>query len=315
MNVPIAKPAHLVRLCDEADISAGLDALDEALNALMPGLEFRHTLTRGKWHRFGGVVDDQYRPISDNIVHWAETESKGDVESLITRYMGKGYFATRLAGKTHYFTASTGDKAEDFIQLEIEELQEVLDRPLIDRDWFPDSLEEFLDPLDYPRLVPESIGRPFFHFRRVTDIKDLMDNSIYTDQSRFDLRRFFQDWNQSSAYDAEPFCHHWVLALQEYLDSDGERRMKARPVSSSSDDLPEFPPGDSLQGSALANAIHGYDRQLSYPFAWFFIMVSTRSTNYELAKAVLYDQVGDYDYLPARDLKVLRAWEERPYSV
>lgn len=315
MNVALAKPEHLVRLCDEADIAEGLNALDEALNTLMPGLEFRHTMTRGNWHRLGGVIDAGYQPISDNIVHWAETESNGDVESLMAKYMDQGYFATRLAGKTHYFTAAIGEKAKDFIQLEIEELQEVLDRPLVDRDWFPDSLEEFLDPLDYPRLEPEPIGAAYFRYRRVTNIKELMDSAANTGQAPFALHRFFQDWHKSSAYDAEPFCHHWVLALQEYLDSDGQRRMNARPISSSSDQLPELPPGETLHGTELANAIHGYDRAMGYPFAWYFIMLSTRSANYELAKAVLRDQVGAYDYLPARDLKVLRSWAERPYSV
>ena len=31
--------------------------------------------------------------------------------------------------------------------------------------------------------------------------------------------------------------------------------------------------------------------------------------------AVLRDQMGAFDYLPARDLKVLRQWEVRPYGV
>lgn len=314
MNIATAKPAHLTRLCEEIEVREGISALDEGIKDLMPGLEFRHTLTRGHWHRLGGVVDAQYQPVSDNIVHWAEIESNGDVEALVMRYMDKGYFATRLAGKTHYFTATTGDRAEDFIQLEVEELQEVLDRPLIDRDWFPESLEEFLDPLDYPRLEPEPIGAPYFRYRRITDISKMMDE-MPSGHASLNLQRFFHDWYHSSAYDAEPFCHHWVLALQEYRDREGEWRMKARPVSSSVNELPDLPPGDTLHGSELAKAIHVYDRRLGYSFAWFFIMVSTRSENYELAKAVLRDQAGVYDYLPARDLKVLRGWEERPYSV
>jgi hypothetical protein len=76
-----------------------------------------------------------------------------------------------------------------------------------------------------------------------------------------------------------------------------------------------LPSGEILRGAELANAIHGYDRQLGYLFAWFFIMLSRKAANYSLAEAVLGDQVGAYDYLPARDLKVLRQWEERPYAV
>jgi len=44
-------------------------------------------------------------------------------------------------------------------------------------------------------------------------------------------------------------------------------------------------------------------------------MLSSHSENYTLAEAVLRDQMGAYDYLPAKDLKVLRQWEERPYGV
>lgn len=103
--------------------------------------------------------------------------------------------------------------------------------------------------------------------------------------------------------------------MREYMDSDGECRRIARPVCTYLDRLPDLPPGALLHGSKLANAIHDYDRHLGCPFAWYFIMLSSKSANYSLAGAVLQDQMGAYDYLPARDLKVLRQWEERPYGV
>jgi hypothetical protein len=314
MDDMVAKPDLLAQLCSRLDASLGLDHLQSQIRCLMPDLGFAWVLTRGHWHRLGGVVDADYRPVDDNIVRWAERESGADVDRLIVRYADEGYFATRLAGKTHFFTVPCGPKAEDFIQLEIEELQEVLDRPLLARDWYPESLEELLDPLDYPRLEPEPIGKPYYQFRRLTPIADLLGESPRT-RALADLRRFFEDWDRSSACEGDHFCRHWILAQREYMNSDGECRRVARPVSTLNGDLPELPPGESLHGSKLANAIHGYDRHLGYPFAWFFIMLSSRSANYGLAEAVLRDQMGAYDYLPARDLKVLRGWEERPYAV
>ena len=68
-------------------------------------------------------------------------------------------------------------------------------------------------------------------------------------------------------------------------------------------------------GSELANRIHGYDRSVGYPFAWYFNMLGNKAENYTVADAVLKDLMGAYDYLPARDLKVLRQWEERPYGI
>jgi hypothetical protein len=314
MDDLVSLPERLAQLCSRTAAGPGLDNLQSQMQCLMPDLSFDWVLTRGHWHRLGGVVDARYRPVSDNIVRWAERESAGDVDQLIARYEGKGYFATHLAGKTHFFTATCGPRAEDFLQLEIEELQQVLDRPLIAKDWFPESLEEFLDPLDYPRLEPEPIGKPYYQFRRLTPIADLLSESP-RNRALADLKRFFEDWDRSSACEGEHFSRHWILAQREFMDSDGECRRVARPVSTFADELPELPPGESLHGSKLANAIHGYDRHLGYPFAWYFIMLSSKSANYGLAEAVLRDQLGAYDYLPARDLKVLRQWEERPYGV
>lgn len=194
-------------------------------------------------------------------------------------------------------------------------MQEVLERPLVERDWYPDSLEEFLEPLDYPKLEPEPVGRPYYQFRRITPISKLLHESPRVKQSLYNLRRFFQDWDHSSAGEGEPFCLDWVLALREYIDTDGECRRNARPVCAYPEQLPDLPPGEALQGVKLANAVHEYDRHLGCRFAWYFIMVSSKAANYSLAEAVLRDQIGAYGYLPARDLKVLRQWEERPYGV
>lgn len=309
------KPEQLAQLCGSVDATAGLDVLTEQLRRAMPGTDIARVLTRGGWHRLGGVVDAGYHPVSGNIAQWAEHESGGDVDALVSRYLDKGFFATRLAGKTHFFTFPVGDGAEDFVQLEIEELQEVLDRPLLDRDWIPDSLEDFLDPLDYPRLEPEPVSKPCYLFRRITPIAEHLGDASATNREIANLRRFSRDWSQSSAAEGAHFCRHWVLALRKYMDSDGECRFTARPVSTFSGELPVLPPGSSLQGAALANAIHAYDRSLGYPFAWYFIMLSRKAANYTLAEAVLRDQMGAYDYLPARDLRVLRLWEARPYGV
>ena len=315
MEALMHQPEQLARLCEDANNGAGLGALEPGLQALIPGSEVKRVLTRGNWYRLGGVVNAGYERVTDNIAHWAERESGGDVDELIYRYMDKGYFATRYAGKTHYFTIPGGDAAGDFTQLEIEELQEVLDRPLIDRDWFPDSLEEFLDPLDYPRLEPEAIGRPRFVFRRITPVASLLDDVQRMNRTSGKLERLFQDWDESSATEGEHFCRHWVLALRQYMDSDGVCRFTARPVSTFAGELPALPAGESLQGVELARAIHDYDRRIGYPFAWYFTMLCRKADNYTLAEAVLRDLMGAYDYLPARDLRVLRRWVERPCGV
>ncbi|MEJ2621076.1 MAG: hypothetical protein P8163_12655 [Candidatus Thiodiazotropha sp.] len=315
MNAPISNPEIIASLCRSFEFSEGLQCLTEEINRLMPELVFRHVVTRGHWYRLGGVVDADYKPISQNIAQWAEERSAGDVDKLVNEYIDSGYFATRLAGKTHYFTAACGDGPEQFIQLEIEELQEVLDRPLFARDWFPENLEEFLDPLDYHRLEAEPISTAYFQFRRIIPIEKLLKESSGKNRSIQYLIRFFNDWRTSSAGLNSQFCNHWILALREYQDSDGEYQLSAKPYSTFTGEIKVTSLSRRSHGSELANAIHGYDRQVGYPFAWFFNLLSSKSDNYKLAEAVLKDQMGAFDYLPPKDLKVLRAWEANPYAV
>lgn len=311
----LASPEALTRLCDDIRPPQGIDALVAGVNRLMPGLDFRVVISRSGWHRLGGVVDADYRRVSGNIVQWAEAECAGDVDELTTRYSEAGYFATRISGKTHFLTAPMGEAPEDFIQLEIEELQEQLDRPLVDPDWFPDSIEEFLEPVDYPRLEAEPIGPSYYQFRRITQVAGLLPRGRGVSRDIQNLKRFFRDWANSSAGERNTFSRHWVLALREYVDREGIPQLTAKPVAAFAGELPQLPGGTSLRGSGLAKAIHAYDRRLGYPFAWYFMMLSRSAKNATLAEAVLADQMGAYDYLPSRDLKVLREWEQRSYGV
>jgi hypothetical protein len=315
MTNPLANADDLSRICHETEVIEDHKNLLQLFTSLFPELEFSFVLTRGNWHRLGGIVDMEYQRISDNIATWAENECSGDVDQIISEHLASGYFATRLSGKTHFFTAPCGDNIEDFIQLEVEELIEVIDHPLVDKDWFPDSLEEFIDPLDYPRLEPETVGKAYYKFRRISSIAELFTGKRLYPEKPKNLQRFFHDWQQSSAMENKPFCHYWVLALREYKDCDGDIRLTVKPVSTYADKLPDLPPSEQLHGTELSQAIHNYDRQLGYPFAWYFIMLSSKASNYSLAEAVLRDQMGAYDYLPAKDLNVLRQWEEKPYGV
>ncbi len=270
-------------------------------------------LTRSGWHRLGGVVDGAYRRVAESIAQWVEQESGGEVERLLSRYAGAGYFATRLRGQTHYLVFPKGSSAADFVQLEVEELQEVLDRYLIDPDWLPDSLEEFIDPLDYPRVEPEPIGQPRFLFRRMTDMKALLADQRDAPSDRARLCRFLADWEQSSAGAAAPFCRHWIVALRETPDRDGGTRLSVRPVPTARV-LPSLAPYDGVRGPELANRIHGFDHQAGYPFAWYFHMLSGRLVPFELGEAVASDLAGEFDYLAPRDSERLLEWRLQPYA-
>jgi hypothetical protein len=233
------------------------------------------------------------------------------MEDLLFKLSTVQYFATRLNGQTHYLVAHTGPAAADSIQIEVEEVQEVLERCITDSDWFPDSIEEFVDPLDYPRLEPEPVGPPRLLFRRLVQIGDLLASQDVSRQ----VRRFLEDWDRSSAGEAACFSDHWVLSLREYRDRDGEGRLTAKPVPTFAGIIPAVPSDLAVRGAELANLIHGLDRQIGYPFAWFFHMLTDKHISHHLPEAVHADLMGAYAYLAARDLKVLRDWYEQPYGV
>jgi hypothetical protein len=315
MNKYIENNQQLFELCNKTSTGQGIDAILKGLVPLFPELQFEHVLTRGGWYRLGGVVDANYNRITDNLAVWAEQESDGDPEQLLLKYIDASYFATRLSGQTHFFTVATGDEPEQFIQLEIEEIQEVMDRPLIEKDWFPDSMQDFLDPIDYTRLEPEPVGSSRYVFRRITNMDQLIHQTAQESRHLNNIRRFLDDWQFSSASDSTRFCQHWVFALREFADRDGYKQVNAKPVPTSSKGSAELLEIEGKSGADLATAIRRYDNAIGYPFSWFFMMLSSQSDNFVLADAVLRDQSREYDYIPLKDLKVLTDWEANPYSV
>lgn len=306
---------QLVALCNKIAADAGPEPLEHGLRDLFGTDEIACVLDRGGWHRLGGVVDGDLNRITTNLSDWVAQQAGEEPLDLVAEFAESDYLVTRMAGRTYYFTLSTGQEPGQFLQVEIEALQEVVDRPLVMDDWVPDTIAEFIDPVDYPRLDPRPVGSPRYLFRRMAWVPGLLAQMDVSSRSARNLKRFFADWQHSSAGEAERFCRHWVLLIREYQDSDRMTRTDARPLATFKGDAAELPVAESLRGSELAHAIHTYDRKIGYPFAWFFHLLCRKGGNVQLAEAVLKDQVGAYDYLPARDLKVLRAWEERPYSV
>jgi hypothetical protein len=165
MNPQVQDITAVARACAASDPTRGADGLLTGLGRLWPDLSFKPILTRGGWCRAGSVVDIDKQRVAESMRLCAESQaSPGDSQPLLDACLQHQLFATRLVGRTHYLTAQTGRAAADFVQLEVEELQEVLERYLSDPDWLPDGLEEFIDPLDYPQYRPVTSngcrGRP-----------------------------------------------------------------------------------------------------------------------------------------------------------
>lgn len=301
-------------MCVRVPVAAGPAALARELAVIAPQLAFREVLSRGSWYRLGGVVDGTSHHVADDLERWAAKElaARGDdFQALAEDYADKNLRATRLNGKTHYWIAATGEGAADFLQLEIEELQEAVCHPLFAGE-APTSLEEIVDPPESCAQSP--IGAPFYALRRLTDVGDFLGRMRAQKAEPQAVHRFVEDWGQSSAGNATDFANHWVLAVREQLDRYRQAQLAAVPVAAVNGAPPQFHTAFGAQGLALHKSLQAFDRQAGYPMAWFFHMLTTKTVPHAVAGAVIDDVAAGFGYLPERDVMVVKRWLYRPYG-
>ena len=111
---------HITRSCCLDPAPSDIKDLVSRVRESIPEFALACVMSRGGWHRLGGVVDGDHRRIAQHIRTWSEEQSDGDVELLLDKCSELHGFVTRLEGLTHYLTAPTGEGAGDFIQVEIE---------------------------------------------------------------------------------------------------------------------------------------------------------------------------------------------------
>lgn len=308
----------VAEMCVRVPVAAGAAGLAKALARLAPQLFFRDVLTRGGWYRLGGIIDGQGLRVADDLVRWLEGEQArrgDDLHALVDDYGESGLRATRLIGKTHYLVASTGALAADFVQVEIEELQEVVSHELFAGE-APSSLEELAAPpaTGGGKLPLVQLGAPFYALRRVTLIAAFLERMTEQKPEVQNVQRFFDAWQSSSAGASTSFCNHWVLGVRESLDRFRQSILQATPVAAVNGLPARFDSVYGARGLALYAALQRFDRAMGYPLAWFFHMVTTKAVPYAVANAVVDDVQAGFSYLPERDVKVIKDWLHRPYG-
>jgi hypothetical protein len=303
--------------CVRIPVAAGPAALAREMSLIAPELAFREVLARGGWYRLGGVVDASGCHISGDIEQWAATElgkHDEDFQALADAYADSKLRATRLTGKTHYWIAATGNGAGDFMQVEIEELQEMVCQPLFAGDDVPTSIEDLVDAREACAGKPTPLGIPFYALRRVTDIGEFLARMRAQKPEPQPVHRFIDAWEKSSAGNAAQFSNHWVLAVREHLDRYRQAILSATPVSAIVGSSPKFEGGFGARGLALAGVLQRFDRQAGYPMAWFFHMLTSKAVPHAVAAVVVEDMQSGFAYLPERDVKVIKDWLFRPYG-
>lgn len=320
MRMPMLElsSTRLADLCEQAIPRPDHHAL---INDLHQGTDFKGfhwVLSRGGWYRLGGLITPQGARVADDITAWAQEvieECGGEIQALIERYANAGYWATRWIGKTHFFVVATGNRARDFLQLEIEEIQEVQGPPLIDRSAPPEDFEELVDPVGSHSVDVRPLSAPRYIFRRITEVSAFLDELAKKHPRQSAVLRFLREWDESSASLAAHFCDHWVLNLRQERGPYNDRLLSATPVSTFATVIPRLHVPALARGSDLARLAQQFDHQLGYPFAWYFCMVRSRHVPKSLGDTIYQDLRAGYDYLPDRDHRVLASWIRHPYGL
>jgi hypothetical protein len=303
--------------CVQIPVSQGPATLARDLARIAPDLTFRQVLSRGGWYRLGGVVDAAGVVVAEDLERWAEAELAAhgeDMQALADDYVERGLRATRLTGKTHYWVASTGGGTADYLQVEIEELQEVVCHALFAQDTLPGSIEELVDPRDACAARQTPLGIAFYALRRVLPVGDFLAAMRAQKPDPQPIHRFVGAWERCSAGHAAQFSHHWVVAVREHLDRYRQHILNATPVAAVNGASPRFDAAAGVRDLALHELLVRFDRQVGYPMAWFFHMLTTKAVPHAVAATVVEDMESGFGYLPERDVQVLKDWLHRPYG-
>jgi hypothetical protein len=305
----------VVETCTKVPVSNGPGALVKTLSLALPDWKFRHAISRGGWYRLGGILDEKGQRVADSLESWVENainERDGDFGRLIDDFADQTLYATRLVGQTHYLVASAGEDTDDFLQLEIEDLQEMRVHRLFAND--PGTLEELVDPRGgADPLAP--VGLPFYTFRRIQHIGAFLKRMLAQKPEPAPIHRMLDDWTKSSSSNTSAYYNHWVIATREHLDRYHQPVFRAQPIATLAGAAPEFSCAADTAGLKLNEALTHFDREAGYPMAWYFHMLTTKAVPHWVAQSVVEDALAGFAYLPQRDVDVVRGWLHRPYSV
>jgi len=305
----------VVETCTKVAVSSGPGAFAKALGQALPDWKFHQALSRGGWYRLGGIVDGKGERVSDSLESWIEAaldERDGDIGKLIDDFAGQTLYATRLVGQTHYLVAPSGDGSDDFLQLEVEDLQEMRVHRLFAND--PATLEELVDPRGGAD-TPQPVGLPFYTFRRLQHIGAFLKRMLAQKPEPAAVHRMIEDWTKSSAGNTSAYYNHWVIATREHLDRYHQSVFRAQPIATLAGEAPEFDAAKGTSGLELYAALGHFDREAGYPMAWYFHMLTSKAVPHWVAQTVVEDALAGFAYLPQRDVNVVRNWLHRPYAL
>ena len=309
---------HLIDIIETTPPRPHHGALLAAMGQVLPSVAFRHVHSLGGWHRVGGVLGADGNSLGRDLEAWVDAELArcgDDFAQFVDRYADAGLLVTRHTGRTHYFTAPYGPAAEDFWQLEVEELQEVLDRKLIDPEQPADDRQELVEPIHRAKVDAHPVGSPRYHFVRLVDIRQVLARQGAPVDGVSPLARFMSEWSESRAADRGHFCEHWLITGLDHYDPSATKPFTAIPMSVHSHALKPFQWDLNKTGVDLGNQVRDFDRAASYPCAWYFHCVASDLVPATLTVAIKNDMDSGFDYLAEKDICLLKTLMANPYRI
>lgn len=266
------------------------------------------------WHCGGALIDGEGQRIADDFESWALEQCGGDLTSLYAHFAGADYHVTGIRGRTFYITAPTGLEPLDFLQVEVDEVREVVERRLFEDDIVPDLVADLMEPSEYAR----PLSPPRYRLRKVMSFADKAEQLVGEHKGDPRFRRFLDEWMVSSAGRSSRFCDHWVLSIMPYQAADGEHLLEARPIPTAKVVLPDLA---RLRTGAVeyhpTRSVMALDVQAGYPMAWYFLQVTEHYAPYRCIQDVREDFIEPppgVARLAPHDMSILDNWVEVPYT-
>ncbi|MBZ0216916.1 MAG: hypothetical protein K8F25_10215 [Fimbriimonadaceae bacterium] len=277
---------------------------------------FRHVFTETGWYRVGGIVTSEGQRLADKLEDWIDANYDGDMIDFVARYGDAGYRVTRLDGKTHYLAASDGSGILDFVQVEIEEIQEVLDHNLIDQDKIPDTVEGIIDPMEPHELPREFVSPPHYICKKITRFSEFAEKLTSEFSGDPDFRRFLDEWERSSAGKAIPFWDCWSVKVLPILRGVGEHKYKVKLFSPFADQIHTFDMSGRGGGGHILSMLDAVDKMSGFPMAWYFLLITKKYMSHGLVTSIRQElgwKKQHYISFSENDREIFENWIENPY--
>ncbi|WP_417582276.1 hypothetical protein [Nitrincola sp.] len=289
-------------------------ALLTYLNTCWPEASFKHRFSRSGWFRSGGIRHQDGTLLSQNIEEWLERslQQSGDFEQLLIDIESLQPLVTRFNGVTHFFTASYGHAPEACWQLEVEELQEVMDRQLLNSTAAaPLDLADLTDPLHPARLDGQPLGFPVYRVSCLTNLHLALETAVNTPS----LQRFFSEWKEGPGSGLTDFHRHWFFQRHQSQNPYGVQELRLQPQAIKASTLKTLPWELSANATDMAAQLRSFDKAAGFFGAWYFAMVAGNLVPKELAQRLQEDWINDYRYISERQALWIRNWLHKPYTL